>query len=220
MKVGLILIATGSLYRDYINPLLASARNHFFTDCGFRTYLWTDTKETYPVERQFCLKGELWPFPTLHRYHYMLDQEAALRENDYLFYLDVDMLFVDAVGHEILSDGITAILHPAYAIAEGYKHPYEQNPLSTAYVARQKYFCGGFQGGKTEAFLRMASATRSAVDADKENGIIAAFHDESHLNRYLIDNRPGLVLGPAYCFPEVAQIGRSDAIREHFVGHV
>ena len=52
----------------------------------------TDTKETYPVERQFCLKGELWPFPTLHRYHYMLDQEAALRENDYLFYLDVDTL--------------------------------------------------------------------------------------------------------------------------------
>jgi histo-blood group ABO system transferase len=150
----------------------------------------------------------------------MLDQQADLRENDYLFYLDVDMLFVDAVGQEILSNGITAILHPGYAISEGYKHPYEQNPLSRAYVSHQMYFCGGFQGGKTDSFLRMASTIKSAVDEDSKNGIIATFHDESHLNRYLIDNKPALVLGPAYCFPEVAQEGRSDAMRDHFVGHV
>lgn len=220
MNIGLIIIATGSLYRGYINSLLESARTHFFSDCGFNAYLWTDTEEAYPVEKQFYINGEAWPFPTLHRYHYMLDRETDLRGNDYLFYLDVDMLFADTVGREILADGITAILHPAYAISEGYKHPYEQNPLSTAYVSRQMYFCGGFQGGKADAFLRMASAIKSAIEADKDKGIIAAFHDESHLNRYLNDNKPALVLGPSYCYPEVALPGKSEAMRQHFVGHV
>ena len=40
------------------------------------------------------------------------------------------------------------------------------------------------------------------VTKDLENGVIALWHDESHLNRYLIDNPPSITLDPSYCFAE------------------
>jgi len=81
---------------------------------------------------------------------------------------------------------------------------YETNPLSTAYVAPHEgsvYFMGGFYGGRTPAFLEMAERIRDNVDRDLHQGITAVWHDESHLNRYLIDHPPKQ-LSPSYGFPE------------------
>jgi histo-blood group ABO system transferase len=40
------------------------------------------------------------------------------------------------------------------------------------------------------------------IDEDLEKGIIAVWHDESHWNRYCIDNTPTTILSPSYCYPE------------------
>lgn len=81
---------------------------------------------------------------------------------------------------------------------------YETNPKSTAYVAPHEgkvYFMGGFYGGRTQAFLRMAHTLRDNIDRDLTQGLIAVWHDESHLNRYLIDQAPKQ-LSPSYGYPE------------------
>jgi histo-blood group ABO system transferase len=40
------------------------------------------------------------------------------------------------------------------------------------------------------------------IKIDFEKNFIAVWHDESHLNRYMIDNTPTKILTPSYCYPE------------------
>ena len=60
----------------------------------------------------------------------------------------------------------------------------------------------GFNGGSTKRFLEMAEVISDRVTNDLDNNIIALWHDESQMNRYLIDNPPTLSLTPSYCFAE------------------
>ena len=156
-----------------------------------------------------------WPMPTLLRYHTFLQQEEKLKEYDYLFYCDVDMLFVGIVGDEILSD-LTAAQHPMYALDKKFIPPYEPNKDSAAYIPRPGvilneqgkfrflplYYAGGFQGGKTEKFIEAMKVMRKQIDEDFKKNYIAIWNDESHWNRYLFDNPPTQVLNPSYIYPD------------------
>lgn len=144
-----------------------------------------------------------WPYPTLMRYHLFLQQEEKLREYDYLFYCDVDMLFVDKVGEEILGSGLTAALHPMYSLRKGLQFPLEPNPQSAAYIkVPQYYFAGGFQGGKTEDFITAMRSMKRTIDADFNINYLARWNDESHWNRYLFDTPPSVILDQCYVFPD------------------
>src|SRR6202030_77917 len=112
MKTALLVIATGEKYHQYIEPLIESARKFLFPH---DVILWTDCNWLHSVAYQFTKKGLGYPGETLHRYHTFLSQESLLQSYDNLFYCDVDMSWVAPVKEEeILSDGITATLHPGY----------------------------------------------------------------------------------------------------------
>ena len=68
------------------------------------------------------------------------------------------------------------------------------------------YYAGGFNGGKPEHFLKMAQTIVDNVEKDSEKGLIAVWHDESHMNRYLVSNPPTLALNPSYCYPENVRV--------------
>jgi len=197
---ALLLIATGEKYHKYIDPLLASARTYFVPHTPI---LWSD--RMFGMERpRFAKDNEGFPNTTLHRYHTFLEHRRVLECYDYLFYCDIDMLFVSPVMQDdIFSDGITATLHPGYIGTTGTP---ERNPASKAYIPRHatnKYFCGGFNGGLTKDFLWMAEHIKECVDMDAANGITAVWHDESHLNSFLYyNNPPARILGPEFCYPE------------------
>ena len=156
-----------------------------------------------------------WPMPTLMRYHLFLQQEEYLQNFDYLFYIDVDMRITDWIGEEILSD-LTAAQHPMYALRDNYQPPYEPNPESSAYIPRPGriieengkkrfeplYFAGGFQGGKTQDFLKAMKVMRKNIDDDFSINYIARWNDESHWNKYLFKNPPTTVLNPSYIYPD------------------
>jgi hypothetical protein len=63
---------------------------------------------------------------------------------------------------------------------------------------------GAFFGGRTSIFLSIAERCSEAIDDDLKRGIVAVWHDESHLNRYYCDHPPDLVLPPNYCYPEAS----------------
>jgi hypothetical protein len=49
----------------------------------------------------------------------------------------------------------------------------------------------------------MSRKIRENIDTDLQKDIIAIWHDESHLNRYLISNQQlTKTLLPSYCYPE------------------
>jgi hypothetical protein len=80
------------------------------------------------------------------------------------------------------------------------------NPKSTAFVGPEEpmiaYFCGGFQGGTSESFLEACRTMKQNIDIDDSNSVMAKWHDESHWNRYVINNPPSTILSQSYVYPE------------------
>ena len=204
-KIGLLVIATGK-YDEFIPPLFKSMKKHFFKDHDVTMFVFSD-KEMPKKDGlvHISQQHEGWPYATLKRYHVFDNSKDVLSNMDYLFYCDADMLFVSDVGEEILPDelhNLVGTLHPGFY--QGNRGTYESNYYSLAFVSKdegQFYFAGGFNGGTSDAFLKMSSILRNRIDDDLKNNIIAVWHDESHLNRYFVDNSPK-VISPSYCYPE------------------
>jgi len=202
-KIGVLLICLNPPYWEYAKQLVESAKKFLLKDHEVEFLLWSDMPDTDYGCTLFPTESLEWPHPTLLRYHTFLQQEEKLKEFDYLFYVDIDMIFVDEVGDELLGEGLTAIGHPMYWLREGLRFPLEPNPESSAYIkVPYYYFCGGIQGGKSEDFIKAMWSMRRAIDADFTKNYIARWNDESHWNRYLFDNPPSVILDPAYCYPD------------------
>jgi hypothetical protein len=204
MNTILIFIATGHKYQQYVAPVIEGADKFFVPH---DTLLFTDRKQNLNIN-QVVVPARGFPNETLLRYHTILSQ-PWLAEYDYIFYSDIDMRFVGKIGPEIYADGITATIHPGY-MGQRFK-PVETDPRSTACATgARRYYCGGFNGGTSKAYLRMAETIRRNIDIDSGNGITAQWHDESHLNKYLKDHPPAKTLSPSYCYP-------SDEQREWYI---
>ena len=51
-------------------------------------------------------------------------------------------------------------------------------------------------------FLRMSRRLARRIRADLRRGVMPLWHDESHMNRYMVEHPPTRVLHPGYAFPE------------------
>jgi histo-blood group ABO system transferase len=203
MKIGLLIIATNK-YIQFIQPLIESADKFFLPNQEVSYFIFTN-KDIEIFSNRNIVKIQVehreWPWMTLGRYKIFSDNSDVLSEMDYLFYCDADMRFVDFVGSEILSERV-ATQHPGYY---GRRGTPETRPESLACVRESEemqYFAGGFNGGLSEEYLKMSRHISNNIDIDYSRGIIAVWHDESHMNRYFIDNQPTKILDPSYCYPE------------------
>jgi histo-blood group ABO system transferase len=202
MKVGLLIIATNK-YIQFLQPLIESADKFFIP--GNVTYFIFTNKDVELLSNRNIIKIDVehkeWPWMTLGRYKIFSDNSDVLSEMDYLFYCDADMRFVDFIGDEILSDRV-ATQHPGYF---GRRGTPETRPESLACIyshEEMQYFAGGFNGGTSQEYLKMAKHISYNIDIDYSGGVIAVWHDESHINRYFIDNQPTKILDPSYCCNE------------------
>jgi histo-blood group ABO system transferase len=202
-KVGLCIVGTGK-YDVYAQACVESARDHFCTHHDVTYFVFTDGQIAEAPDVVRIEQPRLgWPYDTLKRFHIYDANCEKLEGMDYLFATDADMRFVGEVGDEILKTRVV-VEHPGFA---GKKGTYETNPESTACVKKKEskgktYFAGGFYGGEREEFFRFVRHAKNMVDLDLAKNFIAIWHDESHLNRYFLDNKPSLVLSPSYCYPE------------------
>ena len=204
MRICILTIATNQ-YLRFFEPLRASIARHFLPGHEIRHLLFTnhavEPSQTLRVHR---IALEPWPLPTLRRYEHFLAEKDFILDHDYCFYMDADMRVDRRVGDEIVGDAV-AVRHPYQSFLPAAKMTYERNPRSLACVPVGQgttYYAGGFQGGRTAAFIDMAAVLAARIRDDTERGIVAVWHDESHLNRYLVDHPPSVSLSPAYCFPE------------------
>ena len=104
-------------------------------------------------------------------------------------------------------DEIIVVGHPWHYNKRPEELIYDRNPKSVAYipVGEGKYYvCGGVNGGRSHSYLKMIHYLNAKVQEDLANGVIALWHDESHLNRYIIDFPEYRILSPSFCYQETA----------------
>jgi len=207
MNIGLLIIATNK-YICFLQPLIESADSFFLNSQRVTYFIFTNLDFTLNSNRNIeiiKIDHKDWPWMTLGRYKIFTENSDKLSEMDYLYYCDVDMRFVGEVGDEILSERV-ATQHPGYYNRRGTP---ETNPLSLACVyehEQMQYFAGGFNGGTSNEYLKMANHISNNINIDYSKGLIAIWHDESHMNRYFIDNPPSKILDPSYCYGESMSI--------------
>lgn len=204
-NVGLLIIATNK-YFDFVKPLLESARKYFLTMPEFNVvpFVFTDQKAHVSHDAiKFFVKHRPWPMITLLRFRMFLEHRQDIENMDYLFYCDADMRFVDMVGEEVLGTTVGTIHPLRYDTPREMLDCYEGRPESKAYIPSdkgQRYYMAAFFGGRAEDFMHMATELAECIDNDLSRGIIAKWHDESHLNRYFADHPPSVELPPSYCY--------------------
>lgn len=206
--IGILYIATGR-YKVFWKKFYQSCEAYFLPGIEKRYLVFTDAKRIYCENNNRVSKYHQekldWPGNTLYRFHTFLKAEAEMLNCDYLFFFNSNSRFADIVGEDILPNGITdnglvVAQSPAFRFSKRSDFKYEKNPLSTAFIpdyTGTHYFIGGLNGGKTTNYLQMIKTLRNSVDKDLAQGIVAVWHDESHLNRYMIDKNPK-ILGYEY----------------------
>ena len=205
MKILILTIATNK-YIQFVERLYDNIEENFLNGHDIQGLLFTEHDvETSDNIKVSQIEHEDWPMPTLKRYNYFIKEKEFISQFDYCYYFDVDMGIVGTVGDEVLGD-LVATMHPYQSFYPKEQRTYDRNPQSHAYVPQGKegelYYAGGFNGGSTEKFLEMSKVIAERVTDDLQRGVIALWHDESQMNRYLIDNPPSLSLTPTYCFAE------------------
>jgi len=207
MKIGLLIIATNK-YTNFINKLIESADEYFCNNHEVTYFIFTNKDVSINSKRNYKIlkiKHEDWPYITLKRYHYFSNYEKELQDMDYLFYSDVDMKFVAPIGDEILSDRVVTT-HPGFYNKSHNQYTFETRRESMAFIqsnSSYKYYAGGFNGGSVNEFLKMSKTLKDNIESDLSRGIVAKWHDESHLNYYYnIITKPTLELSPSYCYAE------------------
>lgn len=218
-KVALTCICLNQHYWEFAKQMIETAKHLLLPGHEVDFFLWSDMTEELATSygaTVFPTEPITWPYPTLLRYNLFLQQEEKLKEYDYIFYCDIDMKFVNVVGDEILGEGLTSAQHPMYALRKEYFPPYEPNSQSEAYIPRPGkivddggkprfmplYYAGGFQGGKTESWIKAMKEMEKMIDKDLTKNYIPIWNDESIWNKYLFENPPSVVLTPSYIYPD------------------
>lgn len=204
METGLLVVYTGEYFK-YFEKFWQTFNNF----CGgqARLYVFTDRKASeLPNDKRIVripTNHFDWPIMPLLRWH-LVDFFRDYYQEDYLYLIDGDVYFKDKVIANAIKGELVGTLHRNIERSRK-DFNYETRKESTAHIPDdlgEKYFCGGFVGGKREEFLKMAKRLKNNIQKDIDNGIRAVWGDESHINRYFVDHAPTEILSPEYMCPE------------------
>lgn len=208
--VGILVIALGR-YTAFWPELYKSCEKFFLPNYKKEYYVFTDTLNLkYGNEiNVFSIPQKKlgWPYDTLMRFDMFLSQKQRLEKCDYLYFLNINLICKSKIGEEIIpteeNDNLMVCSHPGYFDKPRKMFPYEQNKNCSAYIPATEgkhYAPGGFNGGTSSAFLELAKTCSKNIHADFQKNIIATWHDESHLNKYITDKNP-LIMPLNYMYP-------------------
>ena len=229
-KVGIFYICTGK-YTVFWDGFYQSAEKFLLPEFEKHYFVFTDG-EINSYENPFVKIIEQerlgWPFDTLYRFKMFLKIEDQLQDMDYLYFFNSNLVILQTIGTEILPDEhdeLVVTQHPGFYNKKRKKFTYETNKKSTAYIAKnegQVYIAGGLNGGATQNFLKLAKTLSQNIDADYSQGIVAVWHDESHINRYII-GKTIKILPPSYLYKQNSNIPFEQKIlildKSKFGGH-
>lgn len=150
----------------------------------------------------------------LRRFSIIKMIEDQLKEFDWFVFIDADMYCVETVENFFdETKPFFGVQHPTFH--KDWTHhmkrnngqvPHDRNEKSVCYVDPSEddeiYLQGCIWGGKIPEVLDMITELENRVKIDIVNKVLARAHDESHLNRFRLDNKEKFnILPPKYAFP-------------------
>lgn len=209
-KIAILYICTGE-YTVFWKDFYDSYEMFFLVESQKEYYVFTDEKELYQKDNEhvhIIFQESLgWPDNTLKRYHMFDRIKEELGKYDYIYFMNANCLCVKSITEQefCFPNRLLVVQHPGFYNKNNHEYTYDRNPKSTACISGGEgkyYICGGVNGGATKEFLLMTNRIKERIDRDYENKVVALWHDESHINRYIIDYPDYIMLTPSYCYPE------------------
>lgn len=209
-KVAVLYICTGR-YAIFWDTFFYSCEQFFLPGHERHYFVFTDGKIAHAAnERVHRIEQERlgWPHDTLKRFHMFSRIRDELATFDYIFFFNANCEFRLPVDESILpseEEGLVVAQHPGFYKSLPTEFSYDRNPASRACIPQgqgSNYVFGAVNGGRASDYLALINSLREAIDEDEKNNVIALWHDESHLNRYMLDRQHYKLLPPSFCHPE------------------
>ncbi|KAL1785571.1 glycosyltransferase 6 domain-containing protein 1 [Sigmodon hispidus] len=209
ITVGLAVFAVGRITDEYLDPFLKSASKFFMPGYRVIFYIMVDRFFHLPEINHNPLQsfrihviGEerWWRNFNLMRMKVLSEhiQEHMKYEVDFLFSMNVNLVFQNEFGVETLSTSV-AQLHAWWYFQKTKDLPYERRPRSAAYIPfglGDFYYSGTIIGGVPFQVLDFTQEYLRSVVSDVENGLNSTY--EKYLNKYFFLNKPTKLLSPEY----------------------
>lgn len=216
LHIAVLYICTGK-YSVFWKEFYQSMEKYFLKNSEVEYFVFTDAERLYDEEKNSRIHHILqenlgWPGNTLFRFRMFVSIRENLEKFDYLFFLNANTMCREEITEEEflpVEENLLVVQHPGYYNCGTWRMPYEHRRKSGACIPRgkgQHYVYGAVNGGKAKAFLAMAQELDKEISLDYEKGIIAKWHDESHLNHYIWKYGNYRLLTPAYAYPENYQL--------------
>lgn len=220
-------------YGQFVEGFMNSANKYFLAGHQVNFYLFTDNPEQIshlqmaPENHLFVISVQnysLWQDISMCRMdiisRYIRSQFQY--EVDYLYSIDIDVQLFEHIGVEIIDTLVGTISSWQYKTCRESKS-YETRTESQAAIPKGEgdfYYTASFFGGSVAEVYKLTRACFKGVMEDRENGIEARWHDESHLNKYLLYHKPTRLLSPEYYWdedlsrPHIIQVKRMCSVRK------
>lgn len=207
MKVAILNISIGN-YRMFWPDFYISCMENFLPDTEKFFFVFTDDTKNLPYNNQENVKlynqeNMGWPFNTMKRFHLFTGIMNDLVGFDYVFFINGNALFTKQLNSTFLNSAkqVITVQHPGFYNRTVEQFPYERRPESNAcipYGTGRFYVQGAIVGGTGRGFLEMCSKLDALTEEDLSKDIVAVWHDESFLNKYVCDNPKIQILGRQY----------------------
>ncbi|NWU50301.1 BGAT1 transferase, partial [Dromas ardeola] len=199
----------------FIQGFMSSANKYFLAGHQVNFYLFPDNPEQIS-HLQIAPENHLFVIPVQNHSQWqnisMSHMDIIRRyicsqfqyEIDYLYYIDIDVQLFGHIGVEII-DTLVATISPWQYTTRRESKSYETCPESQAAIPKGEgdfYYTASFYGGSVAKIYKLTRACFKGVTEDRENDIEARWHDESHLNSYILYHKPTCLLSPEYYWDE------------------
>jgi len=146
-------------------------------------------------------------YPMLKSFEYIEKASKKLKKYDYIIWMDADFYINCLISKQEFffhDKPLFGVRHPNFVKNRG---SFEYNLKSLAGVDKEDdlsvYIQACFWGGKTDYVLKLTKELKKRIEIDFKNNIIAKIQDESHLNKYFIENKNLFqIYNPSYAYPE------------------
>ena len=196
-KVAALYMCTGQ-YLKLWPEFLASAEKYLLKQCEVHYFVFTDAdhlegEESNSRVHRIFQKPQPWPYTTLKRFfNANCEFKAPITE---------EMFLPRPEKHEKM----VFVLHPCFYTWYNYEFTYDRNPRSKAFIPMgvgRDYVTGAVNGGETEAYLKFCHLLDKRINQDLAKGVIALWHDESHINWYALTHPHYRLLDASFCYFE------------------